>query len=171
MQQATHDALTGLPNRRLLEEQLQSALALAECSEHASALFFLDLDGFKPINDTYGHQVGDELLIQVSKRLQASLRGSDSVFRIGGDEFVILIYQIESTEAVKRLSDKILMIMQQPFCVHGLVVRIGGSIGIRVSNTHGGESLEKILSEADTAMYWAKKKGNCAIIYEEYAVS
>lgn len=170
-QQATHDLLTGLPNRRLLEEQLQSALALSRRSQLLSAVLFLDLDRFKPVNDTYGHPVGDELLIQVSQRLTRSLRDSDSVFRIGGDEFVILIYQVESTEAVKRLSDKILMVIKEPFCVKGHEVTIGGSIGIKVSDTRRYESLAQILSEADTAMYRAKEKGNCAILYEEWVLS
>ncbi|MEL6853850.1 MAG: diguanylate cyclase [Cyanobacteria bacterium J06607_13] len=94
IEQATHDMLTGLPNRRLLADRLQSVLAMAKRSGSAIAVFFLDLDGFKQVNDTYGHHVGDELLIAVAARLQANLRQGDSIFRLGGDEFVILAEQI-----------------------------------------------------------------------------
>ncbi|MEO0768662.1 MAG: diguanylate cyclase [Cyanobacteria bacterium J06649_4] len=169
IKQATHDALTGLPNRRLLTSRLTSALALATRRRHRIALFFLDLDGFKQVNDTYGHQIGDKLLVNVSARLQTSLRTGDSVFRLGGDEFVILVEQLDSIDAIKQLSEKILGTLTHPFHIDGETIKVGGSIGVKTTHWTRQESAEEILSDADSAMYEAKTQGNCAIVFDAIA--
>ncbi|MEO1622183.1 MAG: diguanylate cyclase [Cyanobacteria bacterium J06632_3] len=169
IKQATHDALTGLPNRRLLTSRLTSALALASRHRQIIALFFLDLDGFKQVNDTYGHQVGDKLLVQVAARLQSNLRTGDSVFRLGGDEFVILVEQLDSMSVIDQLSNKILGTLTQPFYIGGQPIEVGGSIGVKTTHWTRPESAEEILADADSAMYEAKTQGNCAIIFDAIA--
>lgn len=164
VEQATHDALTGLPNRRLLSEQLPATIANSQVTCCAIALLFLDLDGFKNINDTYGHRVGDELLIQVADRLRSTLRKTDSVFRLGGDEFVVLAEKIESVTTARSLAEDLLATIQIPFVLENHVLTIGGSIGIKISNDCQPESACDLLAAADEAMYRAKVRGNCAMM-------
>ena len=165
IEKATHDSLTGLPNRRLLSERLQSTLDFSRLYQRTLALLFLDLDGFKQVNDTYGHSVGDELLVQVSERLRANLRKGDTVFRLGGDEFVILVEHIESESMAKQLASDLIDVLRSPFCVQNIAVCIGGSIGIKISQRHSKETASELLSDADSAMYQAKATGNCAIVH------
>ena len=167
IRQATHDALTGLPNRRLLTERLQAIKATSVRSRQPIALLFLDLDGFKAVNDRYGHQLGDDLLVQVSNRLRYNLRKTDCVFRLGGDEFVILLEQVSSTADVSGLADNLLTILQQRFMIQGYEIYIGASIGVKISQFWERESIENILSDADSAMYKAKESGNCSMLYQE----
>jgi diguanylate cyclase (GGDEF)-like protein/PAS domain S-box-containing protein len=162
---AHHDALTNLPNRSLFSDRLGQGLAQARRDKTRLAVMFLDLDKFKPVNDTYGHAVGDQLLKEVATRLQKCMRESDTVSRIGGDEFVVLLPTIEADQDAMRVAEKMLKVLSQPFEIAGHSLHISGSIGIAVFPEHGGDEIS--LSHcADTAMYHAKSGGhNNAKIY------
>ena len=157
-QMAYHDTLTGLPNRKLLEERLSQALDWARKYDQLVALLFLDLDGFKSINDTYGHQMGDMLLKAVSQRLIGCLRGSDTVSRLGGDEFVVLLPAIPSQADISRVAEKILMTLSQNFILTGTSISITTSIGISIYPLDGDEA-SALMARADGAMYCAKDLG------------
>ncbi len=155
---AQYDALTHLPNRALFNDRLQLAIAAAQRNKARLALMFIDLDKFKPVNDTYGHGVGDLLLKQVALRIQDCLRDSDTAARIGGDEFVILLPTVGTKQAAKKVGEKILEALNQPFELAGHTLNIGSSIGVAVYPEHGSD--EKLLvKSADIAMYHAKKNG------------
>jgi diguanylate cyclase (GGDEF)-like protein/PAS domain S-box-containing protein len=160
---AYHDPLTNLPNRKRFQEQLQQSLDRARDQDHWVALLFLDLDGFKQINDIYGHQVGDLLLKAVAQRLTNCLRNSDIVARLGGDEFVAILPSVANLQDVCRVADKILQTLDQSFVFDGRVMSISASIGISIYPTDcqesGSDALETFLDQADTAMYKAKKLG------------
>jgi diguanylate cyclase (GGDEF)-like protein len=167
LKMATHDALTGLPNRRLLTEQLQHTIDRLTRSADLAALLFIDLDGFKKVNDQYGHKVGDRLLVQVALRLSASLRASDSVFRWGGDEFVVLSESANDVTSAIQLGNKIINSIQTDFTIDGSPITIGSSIGIRQIGNHLGElTVDQILADADVAMYQAKAQKNCVVVHE-----
>jgi diguanylate cyclase (GGDEF)-like protein/PAS domain S-box-containing protein len=155
---AHYDVLTDLPNRVLLNDRLQQALANARRNKGRMALMFLDLDKFKPVNDTLGHNVGDQLLKEVAQRLQDCIRESDTVARIGGDEFVVLLPNIEEEQDAVRVADKILQALKLPFELAGHTLQISSSIGIAVYPEHG-EDDKQLSQNADTAMYHAKKNG------------
>jgi diguanylate cyclase (GGDEF)-like protein len=166
LKMATHDALTGLPNRRLLTEQLQHTIDRLTRSAESAALLFIDLDGFKQVNDRYGHKVGDALLVAVADRLAASLRASDSVFRWGGDEFVVLSESATDMRSAVILGKKILSAIQTDFLIDDNQIMIGASIGVRQIMNHLGElGVDQILADADTAMYAAKVRKNTVIVY------
>jgi diguanylate cyclase (GGDEF)-like protein len=166
LKMATHDALTGLPNRRLLTEQLQHTIDRLTRSAESAALLFIDLDGFKQVNDRYGHKVGDALLVAVADRLAASLRASDSVFRWGGDEFVVLSESATDMRSAVILGKKILSAIQTDFLIDDNQIMIGASIGVRQIVNHLGElGVDQILADADTAMYAAKVRKNTVIVY------
>ena len=156
---AHHDMLTGLPNRQLLSDRLQQALAHLQRNNEKLAVLFLDLDGFKPINDQMGHEAGDAALREVASRLRAAVRSEDTLARVGGDEFVILLsglndHAIKSAELV---AGKCLEVFQQPFVIQGRACHLGTSIGIAIGN--GGCSSDELLITADRAMYQAKNSG------------
>ncbi len=155
---ALHDALTGLPNRMLLEDQLAQAIALAGRNLKRVAVFMLDLDRFKGVNDSFGHQVGDRLLEAVSVRLRNSLRESDIVARLGGDEFVIGLPMVEPHQDIEQVAKKVLRTLAEQFEIEGHDLQIGASIGICEYPAHG-ENPRELLQAADTAMYEAKKRG------------
>jgi diguanylate cyclase (GGDEF)-like protein/PAS domain S-box-containing protein len=163
---AQYDALTHLPNRALFEDRLHQAIAAAQRNRAHLALMFIDLDKFKPVNDTYGHGIGDLLLKEVATRIQDCLRDSDTAARIGGDEFVILLPAIESAADASKVGEKIRISLNQPFALAGHTLGIGSSIGVAVYPQHG--SNEKLLvKSADIAMYHAKKNGrNNVKIYQ-----
>ncbi len=163
---AQYDALTHLPNRALFNDRLQQAIAAAQRNQMHLALMFIDLDKFKPVNDTYGHGVGDLLLQDVALRIQDCLRDSDTAARVGGDEFVILLPSIESEPDASRVAEKIRQALNRPFELAGHTLQIGSSIGVAVYPEHG--SNEKLLvKSADIAMYHAKKNGrNNVKIYQ-----
>lgn len=166
MQRLAHyDMLTGLPNRRLISDRLQQAIATAKRGKAHMALLFLDLDKFKPVNDELGHDVGDLLLKEVAKRLQNCVRQSDTVARLGGDEFVVLLPAIDAQEDAMLVADKILYALNLPFELAGHSIGIAASIGVAAYPEHGTD--EKTLTmNADTAMYTAKNSGrNCARLY------
>ncbi|MGK7889025.1 MAG: CHASE2 domain-containing protein [Leptolyngbyaceae cyanobacterium] len=154
---AYHDPLTGLPNRKLFQERFIQSIEWAETNEHVVALLFLDLDGFKAINDTQGHVVGDLLLKSVAQRLKGCLRGSDTVARLGGDEFVVILPGIPEKQ-VDRVAKKILSTLAQPFVIQSHSVTVTTSIGISLY-PFDGKQFDKLIVEADQAMYRSKEAG------------
>lgn len=158
---ANHDSLTGLPNRKLFHERLEQATMWAQENHQLVALLFLDLDGFKQINDSKGHDVGDLLLQAVARRLSGCLRGSDTVSRLGGDEFTVILPAIPSAEDAARVADKILSTLSHPFNIEGDLISITSSIGISIYPDNA-QDLEMLVKAADNAMYQAKQHGrNC----------
>lgn len=155
---ALHDALTGLPNRVLLFDRMSHLIALSSRESRKFALLYMDLDRFKAVNDQYGHSVGDRLLIQVASRLKGCIRDSDTVARVGGDEFVALCPEVGTKEALSVVAQKIVQSLQTPFEVNGLVVSIGVSIGISFFPDDGLDP-DKLLTLADGAMYSVKEAG------------
>lgn len=152
------DALTGLGNRMALDHDYDAAIARARRSKKGVALALIDLDGFKPVNDSYGHEVGDIVLKEVAARLRGIVRKSDAVIRIGGDEFVLIIENMQSKVDVQQILDKILSSLMTPMDVNGLLIKIGASIGVAVF-PDDGESLSDLLHRADMLMYEAKTTG------------
>ena len=155
---AQHDALTDLPNRVLLADRLGAAVKRAVRHDSRLAVIYMDLNGFKPINDTYGHAIGDEVLIGVAYRLTGALRKSDTVARIGGDEFVALVEEIKEESQVEALARKILDAVSEPLAVHGLLLEVSASLGISIF-PDDADSADKLLVLADKAMYFAKQQG------------
>ena len=155
---AHYDALTNLPNRALLADRLQQALSTAKRDKNRLALMFLDLDMFKPINDTLGHYIGDLLLKEVAKRIQDCLRESDTAARIGGDEFVVLLPFTETEQAAMAVAEKIRYALCQPVELAGHTLHVSSSIGVAVYPEHGGDE-RALLKNADSAMYLAKTSG------------
>lgn len=160
---AFYDALTGLPNRRLLQERLQHALAQQQRSGLEGALLFIDLDHFKNINDTLGHAVGDQLLMQVAQRLSSCLRQGDTLARLGGDEFVLMLENLprERSRALAEIgtvANKLLGTLNQPYELLGQPRSSGASIGIALFSDAAGNP-EDLLKRADLAMYEAKSGG------------
>jgi diguanylate cyclase (GGDEF)-like protein/PAS domain S-box-containing protein len=155
---ANHDGLTGLPNRNLLEDRLQQAIAHASRTDQVVALLFLDLDRFKNINDSLGHPVGDELIKSMGSRLVAAVRDGDTVARLGGDEFVIVLADLHKEEDAVAAATKILDAVQQPLTIDGHEFTVTGSIGISLYPKDGADS-QSLLKNADSAMYRAKDAG------------
>ncbi|WP_198556041.1 MULTISPECIES: putative bifunctional diguanylate cyclase/phosphodiesterase [Halomonadaceae] len=155
---AQHDSLTGLPNRILLLERLSRAIGLAKRHQHQVALIYLDLDDFKPINDSLGHAVGDCLLKSVAVRLSDCIRDTDTICRQGGDEFVVLLSEIEKPQDAVRIAEKILGALAAPHQIGNHELRITASIGISLYPDHGTND-RTLLNNADTAMYQAKNSG------------
>jgi diguanylate cyclase (GGDEF)-like protein/PAS domain S-box-containing protein len=153
---AQHDGLTGLPNRNLLRQRLDDVLARTKRAGENVALLFLDLDNFKTINDTLGHDIGDELLRSVTKRLRSSVREEDSVARLGSDEFAIVQTPVARSEDIVLLAKRLLESINQPYLVNGHSMMIGASIGIALAPGDGNES-EKLLKSADMALSRAKR--------------
>ena len=162
-QMALIDELTGLPNRRLFFDRLTQGLALARRESYRLALLFLDLDGFKQVNDNLGHGVGDFLLCEVAKRLQERSRESDTVARIGGDEFSIILSHIQETDDANQVAEGLLDALRQPFHVDGHLIQISASIGISIFPDQGDEG-GYLLQQADCAMYTAKKRGTNRVV-------
>ncbi|MEG4345246.1 CHASE2 domain-containing protein [Microcoleus sp. A003_D6] len=156
--QAYHDALTSLPNRKKFYECLHSSVETASSNQELVALLFLDLDGFKSINDTLGHDVGDLLLKAVASRLKKCLRGSDTISRLGGDEFTVLLPAIPGREEAAKVAQKICDAIMQPFILEEHTVSVTTSIGITLYPTDGQEP-EILVKNADAAMYRAKERG------------
>ncbi|MER8751142.1 diguanylate cyclase [Mesorhizobium sp. M1050] len=162
---AHHDHLTDLPNRALFNDRLQHAIAKTKRSG-TIAVLCLDLDRFKPVNDMFGHQAGDELLKQVADRLRASVREHDTVARLGGDEFAIVQTDIHRASDAAVLATRLVTAMQEPFEVCGRTVSIGTSVGISVA-PDDGLSLDELLRKADLALYHSKHGGRGAFSFYE----
>jgi len=154
---ANHDTLTGLPNRRLLFELLQKTFDIASRSETRVGVLYIDLDDFKPINDRFGHFAGDRALVAIARRMHALLRSSDTIARVGGDEFVAVLANVRDRSAIELAADKILEEADKPLSIDGVECRIGFSMGIAVY-PDDGTSIEEILSAADAAMYRVKRQ-------------
>ncbi|MDQ1662628.1 MAG: diguanylate cyclase, partial [Blastococcus sp.] len=154
--QATHDALTGLPNRTLFLDRLEEALAAHRANDHLAVLF-CDLDRFKAVNDTLGHAAGDEMLRQIAARLRAAVRPGDSVGRLSGDEFAILLPGLESDQDADRLAERVLRCFDQPFRVEGRDVVMRTSVGVAL---HRGvpTTADELIRSADGAMYRHKEE-------------
>lgn len=155
---ATHDALTELPNRTLMADRLSRALASARRHQRPMAVLFLDLDGFKEINDSLGHQLGDELLRAVARELTACVRKADTVCRHGGDEFVVVLPELERVEDAAAVAQKIITVLATPRQVQGQPLRITASVGISVLQDDVVDA-ETLLHRADLALYEAKAQG------------
>lgn len=162
---AAHDPLTGLANRGHFQENLGHALALHALSGHGLAILFIDLDGFKPINDTFGHAAGDELLCIVANRLSHSVRSGDVVSRLGGDEFACLLHEVKSGEHARRLAIKLLESLRAPCRVGPHMVQVDASIGIAFDSAGAGDPADLLL-KADMAMYRAKRERTGIAFYE-----
>ena len=164
--QAMHDALTGLPNRTMLFEKLERVIEESRAGGLKLALMLMDLDRFKEVNDTFGHQFGDALLKQVSFRLQNQLRGDDFAARLGGDEFAVVLPHVADSTSAATTARRILGTLEQPFVIDGQVLEVGGSIGIALFPEHGGDA-RTLLRRADVAMYAAKQKQSGFSFHEE----
>lgn len=151
---ALHDPLTGLANRALFKQALEEALSQPKSTGGVGVLF-ADLDNFKSVNDTFGHDAGDRLLIEVANRLRGAVRSNDTVARLGGDEFVILRGGLtDAAQELQPLTERVLAALRRPFSIDGHIVRTAGSVG--VAHTDGDRTAEDLLAEADAAMYAAK---------------
>jgi diguanylate cyclase (GGDEF)-like protein len=155
---ALHDELTGLPNRKQFEEFIAATLASIEQEGEKAALFVLDLDAFKAVNDTLGHPVGDGLLKACAKRLKASLRGGDLLARLSGDEFVIVVPKVTDPAMLAPLAERVLKLLSSPFRVEGHEIQVGCSIGLAVAPDNGAD-IGTLMRNADFALYRAKSEG------------
>lgn len=155
---AYHDALTGLPNRPFFCEQVEETLAWSQKNNLCFAVLFIDLDGFKKVNDTLGHDNGDRLLTIVAQRLSSCLRGSDTVARLGGDEFTIILRAIPKVQIAANVAEKIIASICEPILLEGQATRVGASVGISIYPIDSQDS-QTLIKQADTAMYSAKQRG------------
>lgn len=155
---AFHDKLTGLPNRHYLQELLIKIMATAKRYKQVFAIMFLDLDKFKQINDTLGHDAGDELLKEITFRLNKITRSNEIIARTGGDEFIIVLTDIPSPQDAAIVADRILKIINQPLTIRNQPLQIAASIGI-VTYPANGEDITELMKNADMAMYQAKEMG------------
>ena len=151
---AGHDSLTGVANRGSFRDHLAAALAIGE---HHLAVAFCDLDGFKPVNDTYGHKAGDDVLVEVAARLRSRLRVGDELARIGGDEFTVLLRNVPDAAVAAQVADRLLLAVEEPFVVHDGEVRVGMSVGVALGAGIG--NADDLLAAADTALYACKQSG------------
>jgi diguanylate cyclase (GGDEF)-like protein len=157
---ALYDGLTDLPNRTLFFDRLYHTFAVARRNKHSFALLFIDLDGFKQINDTWGHDVGDLLLKETAARLLATVRDSDTVARMGGDEFTVILTRVQMPTDPGIVSGKIIASLGRPFLLRGVECGVSASIGISWY-PGDGDDLEELLRQADEAMYRVKQSGKC----------
>jgi diguanylate cyclase (GGDEF)-like protein len=161
---AHFDSLTGLPNRRLCHDRLSQAIALARGEGHELAVLFIDLDGFKHINDSLGHSRGDELLRQTALRIAGSLRETDTLARLGGDEYVVILPHIHGVLEAETIAENVIAALKQPFVVGAHKAFVGASVGVTVF-PEDGETVEELLRKADTAMYTAKADGRARCVF------
>ena len=155
---STHDQLTGVANRILLYDRLKHAMALAARDLRMVAVFFMDLDGYKAINDRFGHSIGDKLLVQIANRLEDTLRESDTIARFGGDEFILVLENVSGYNSIQPIAEKIRNAISKPYMIDGCECNITASFGISVYPIDGTTS-EELINQADAAMYKAKEKG------------
>ena len=162
---ANYDSLTGLANRSLFTNRLKKAMSQSRRNGQRFGLAYLDLDGFKLVNDTHGHDVGDRLLQKVSMKIQNTLREGDTLARLGGDEFVMILHDAETTEATTKIIERIQQFISQPVDVDGTSFQLSASIGVTFFPQHKGEiTLQELVCQADKAMYQAKKAGQSRYI-------
>ncbi len=163
-QLALYDSLTGLANRTLLLDRLQTALQRASREQAPLALLYLDLDRFKQVNDSFGHQVGDQLLQQTAQRILRAVRQTDTVARFGGDEFVVLLEQLDQPQTAAKVAEKVCQALAPPFLLAGQQFQIAPSIGVALFPDHGADS-RQLLLRADVAMYSAKHRGGNQVVH------
>ncbi len=166
---ALHDSLTNLPNRRLLRDRLDTALARSQRSLSTVAVLFIDLDRFKDINDTFGHEAGDEVLVSVAAGIHAALRTSDTVARLGGDEFIVVCEDVTDQGDVTRLAERIIEHVRRPLTLHGRSMSISASIGIAVAGPHA-ETGDELIRLADLAMYRAKHRPDTSYVVADDSI-
>jgi diguanylate cyclase (GGDEF)-like protein/PAS domain S-box-containing protein len=155
--QATHDPLTGLANRKLFDELLVRAVFRAERGRRALAVLYMDLDGFKDVNDVFGHQAGDRVLTETARRLESVIRPGDIVARLGGDEFVVLCENLNSPDDAEKIATRVVQAVGQPIAVAAGVATVTGSVGVAIGAL--GESAASVVARADEAMYRTKQDG------------
>lgn len=170
--QAHHDRLTGLPNRYLLVERLHEIIKLrdSKATDIAFAVLFLDLNGFKEVNDNFGHNIGDRLLINVTQRFENCLREDDMIARFGGDEFVILLEKLPEKEAAIQVANRLHQVLENPIRINDIEVKISTSIGIVYDDGQYSNS-DPILRDADIAMYQSKTQGVDYIVFDQKETS
>ncbi len=161
---ASHDQLTGLPNRALLMDRLDTSVKLASRHNCKLAIIFIDLDGFKAVNDTYGHQSGDELLQIIASRFNATLRRSDTVARVGGDEFIVLLNRTKSPKDSEIVAQNLLNVIKKPVELQTGPVYVGASLGISLFPDHSTDA-KTLIEQADHAMYKVKHEGKNNFAY------
>lgn len=159
---AHYDSLTGLPNRNLLDDRFDRAIAKCDRMQEMLAVCFLDLDDFKPVNDTYGHYIGDLVLVELTNRIKTTIRDQDTASRYGGDEFVILLGELQSRHDCEIVLNKLLEVISRPYEIEGNQINIGASIGYTIYPFDRG-SLESLIDHADQTLYRVKNAGKCAI--------
>ncbi|MBL6946539.1 MAG: GGDEF domain-containing response regulator [Rhodospirillales bacterium] len=155
LREALRDPLTGLGNRELFIEQARLLREQAQRDGSLFAIVYMDIDDFKPVNDTFGHHVGDELLKRIAKRVTERLRGSDAVARVGGDEFIVLLSKVRNAESVATVSDELALAISQPYVIDGKTIEIGVSIGVALYPTDS-DSIDHLTRLADARMYEGK---------------
>ncbi|MCZ8513304.1 sensor domain-containing diguanylate cyclase [Paenibacillus filicis] len=161
---AYYDVLTGLPNRRLFHDRFTQSLIAARRYQRKLAVLYLDLDDFKKINDCFGHSAGDELLVMAAARLTHSIREPDTVCRMGGDEFVVLLQHFEERDDIVKIARRIADALNQPFDLSGRQINFSTSIGAALFPEHGSDDTT-LLNKADMAMYAAKRQGKNALMF------
>lgn len=166
LHQATHDPLTGLPNRILVEDRIDMAIQRAERQHRPVAVMFCDVDRFKDINDTYGHSAGDDVLIEIARRIQSALRASDTLGRLSGDEFIVICNDAGNSHDVEMLAERILASVRVPVEIEGRLIGLQASIGIAVTTPreHGVTQGADLIRTADAAMYQAKRRGGGHVV-------
>jgi diguanylate cyclase (GGDEF)-like protein/PAS domain S-box-containing protein len=158
LREARHDPLTGIPNRRFFDERLQQITSAARLSAETLAVLFIDLDGFKPVNDRHGHESGDGVLVEAARRISLCARSGDICARLGGDEFVIIMREVTAVTDTHVVARRCIDSVSAPMNVGGIDVRIGASVGVALSH-RGRETADVLLKNADKAMYEAKRAG------------
>lgn len=161
---ATHDQLTGLPNRMLLMDRLHQAMAQSQRTGLVLAICYLDLDGFKPVNDIYGHEAGDLVLVEVAQRLRRSVREGDTVSRVGGDEFVLLLWGLSGVHECDQTLSRVLAEIAHPIVLGNAEASVSASVGVAMFPA-GGNSPEVLTAQADSAMYRSKIAGGNRFTY------
>lgn len=162
--QSSHDHLTGLPNRKEFNYRIRSQIDACELSACRFCIMYIDLDGFKPINDNYGHHLGDAVLVTVAERLRRIIRTTDTAARLGGDEFAIILNDARSADSARRVSEQVIHEVSQPMHLDGHTVKVSASIGLAIF-PDDGDSEESICINADAAMYKAKESKNTFCFY------
>jgi diguanylate cyclase (GGDEF)-like protein/PAS domain S-box-containing protein len=152
---AHYDSLTGLANRALLSDRLKESVANAARYSYRFALLFIDLDRFKRVNDSLGHEIGDQLLKSVAKRMQSSVRGTDTISRVGGDEFIVLLSQIPSPDVPAKTAEKLVNVLSEPYKIEEHDVVVTASVGVSIYPDDGKDA-ESLMRKADASMYSAK---------------